>query len=543
MNVTGTLPHPTVDWHAINWRQVNRNVRRLQSRIAKAMQEGRRGKVHALRRILTRSWSAACWAVRQVTGNRGKKTPGIDGVVWSTPKDKQNAIRTLQRGHYQPLPLRRIYIPKADGKKQRPLGIPAMEDRARQALHALGLDPIAECLADPNSYGFRRERAPADAIQQCFIVLAKRDSAQWILEGDIAACFDNICHRWLVDNTPMDSGMLSKWLKAGYIERKTFHATEAGTPQGSPISPTLCNLTLDGLEPLLKKRFPRHKVHMIRFADDFIVTGDSKALLEQEVKPVIAAFLAERGLTLSEEKTRIVALEKGFDFLGQNIRKYHGKLIIKPAKKAVKHLLTHIRQTLKKHPTATPAAIIQQLNPVIRGWAHYHRHVCSKETFARVDARVTEALWKWAKRRHPNKPRRWVKQCYFTTQAGNHWVFTGTTKDHQVIHLFRAATLPIQRHTKVRANTNPYDPNDEIYFETRLAKKWATGYYGNQRAKQLWLAQQGQCPYCGHLITEETEWDIHHRVPRTAGGPDTKDNLVLLHPTCHRQLHAQKKTL
>ena len=181
------------------------------------MQEGRRGKVHVLRRILTRSWSAACWAVRQVTENRGKKTPGIDGVIWSTPKDKQNAIQTLQHGRYQPLPLRRTYIPKADGKKQRPLGIPAMADRARQALHALGLDPITECLANPNSYGFRRERAPANAIQQGFIVLAKRDSAQWILEGDIAAGFDKICHQWLIDSTPMDRRILSKRLKAGYM--------------------------------------------------------------------------------------------------------------------------------------------------------------------------------------------------------------------------------------------------------------------------------------------------------------------------------------
>ncbi len=184
--VTGTVPQGPPDWHAINWRKVARSVRRLQARIAKAMGEGRRGKVHALRRILTRSLGAACWAVRRVTTNKGKRTPGVDGVVWSTPKAKQEATAAIQRGPYKPLPLRRVYLPKPNGKK-RPLGIPCMKDRAKQGVHALALDPIAECLADPNSYGFRRERSTADAIAQCFIALARRHAARWVLEGDITA--------------------------------------------------------------------------------------------------------------------------------------------------------------------------------------------------------------------------------------------------------------------------------------------------------------------------------------------------------------------
>ena len=303
VSVTGTLPHGPLDWHAISWRKVFRSVRRLQIRIAEAMRRGRRGKVHALRRILTRSLSAAYWAVRRVTENQGKKTPGVDGIIWSTPEAKQEAARFIQTRRHTPLPLRRVYIPKANGKR-RPLGIPAMQDRATQALHGLALEPIAEHLADPNSYGFRRERSTADAIGQCYITLAKRASPEWALEGDITACFDQISHAWLLQHMPMDKCMLAKWLKSGYIERKTFHVTEEGTPQGATISPVLCNMTLDGLERELKARFKRRKVNLIRYADDFIVTGDSEALLREEVTPVIKTFLAERGLTLSGEKTR-----------------------------------------------------------------------------------------------------------------------------------------------------------------------------------------------------------------------------------------------
>jgi RNA-directed DNA polymerase len=542
MTVTGTLPHAPGEWRVINWRHVCRSVRRLQIRIAEAMRARRPGKAHALRRILTRSLAAACWAVRKVTENQGSKTPGIDGTIWSTPEDKQAAIGAMRQGPYSPLPLRRIYIPKANDTRRRPISIPTMADRARQALHTLALEPMAEGLADPNSYGFRRERSPADAIGQCYITLAKRASPQWILEGDIASCFDKISQEWLVKHIPMDRGILAKWLKAGYIERHTFHATEEGTPQGGIVSPMLCNLTLDGLESALKERFPKGKVNLIRFADDFVTTGATKALLEQDVKPFIEAFLAERGLSLSKEKTRIVHIEEGFDFLGQNVRKYNGKLLIKPATQAVKAVQTKARRLVKQHAAATPAQVISQLNPLLRGWANYHRHVCSKKTFAAVDSYVMRVLWNWAKRRHPGKPRRWIKQRYFQTKAGKDWVFTGTDDHHRELILFKAANVPIQRHVKIRGNANPYDPTQEGYFEKRLAQKWAAGHYGHTRTKGLWLAQNGKCPRCRQLITEETGWHIHHKIPRLEGGPDTMDNLVLLHPTCHRQLHAQKTT-
>lgn len=540
MNVAGTIPHPLPDWHAIHWRKVYRCVRRLQARIVKAVREGRWGKAHALRRILTRSLSAACLAVRRVTETRGKKTPGVDGVIWSTPKAKQKAVLTTQQGNYTPLPLRRVYIDKDNGRR-RPLGIPAMQDRAKQAYHGLALDPIAECLADPNSYAYRRERSPADAIAQCFNALARSYSPQWALKGDITACFDRLGHEWMCNHVPMDRGILKKWLKAGYIERKTFHETEEGTPQGSNISPILCNLALDGLERELKRRFKRRKVNLIRFADDIVATGESEEFLRDEVKPVMVAFLAERGVTLSEEKTRIVPIEEGFDFLGQNVRKYNGKLIIKPSKKAVKKVLEKVRGILKKNATAKASRVIKLLNPVIRGWANYHRHVCSKKTFGKVDSQIWQAVWRWAKRRHPQKSKGWIKTRYFTTQGGDHWVFFGKDEEGREVHLFNASSTPIQRQIKVKGEANPYDPAYEAYFEERLSEKWAAGQYGNGKAKRLWQIQKGKCPTCGQPVTEEMGWQVHHQIPRVEGGPDTLDNLVLLHPNCHRQLHAQEK--
>ena len=407
--------------------------------------------------------------MRRVTTNKGKRTPGVDGVVWSTPKAKQEAIAAMQRGRYQPLPLRRVYVPKANGKK-RPLGIPCMKDRAKQAVQRQALDPVAECLADPNSYGFRRERSAADAIQQCFTALAQRNAAPWVLEGDITACYDRINHEWLAEHVPMDKGILRKWLKSGYVERKTFHATDEGTPQGGIISPVLCNLTLDGLERLLKERFKRRKVNFVRYADDFIVTGDTEELLRDEVKPVIETFLADRGLELSKEKTRIVRIEEGFDFLGQQVRKYNGKLIIKPAKKAVKSVLAKTGGILKRNVSSKAADVIRQLNPVIRGWANYHRHVCSKDTFSHVDWQIWRQVGRWARRRHPNRSWKWIKARYYPPHAGRQGVFTGVVKGGREIRLVAAAATPIQRHVKVQGTANPYDPPYATYFAKRRAK-------------------------------------------------------------------------
>ena len=253
-------------WHGVDWRRVERNVRRLQARIVKAVEQGKWRLVKNLQRLLNHALSGRLMAVRRVTENRGKKTPGVDGAVWNTPERKMNAVQKLRSKSYQAAPLRRIYIPKKNGKK-RPLGIPTMFDRALQALHQLGLEPVTECLADENSYGFRTERSAQDAAEQIFNALRLKSSAQWVLEGDINACFDEISPEWLLTHVPMNKRVLKKWLNAGYMEKNAFHHTEKGTPQGGIISPILANLCLDGLEACIAntgRERRKHKLNVIR---------------------------------------------------------------------------------------------------------------------------------------------------------------------------------------------------------------------------------------------------------------------------------------
>src|SRR6266704_1122567 len=335
----GAVSGEAKECYAIDWQTIHRNVRRLQVRIAQATKEGRWGKVRALQRFLTHSYSGKVLAVRRVTENDGKKTPGVDRVIWDTPEKKTWAVHELQRRGYQPQPLRRVYIPKSDGKTKRPLGIPTMIDRAMQALHLLALDPVAETKADRNSYGFRQQRSCADAIEQCFNAL-RHASTQWILEGDIKSCFDKISQDWLLHHVPMDRAILKKWLTSGYMEKHVLHETTDGTPQGGIVSPALANCALDRLEQLLKENYAAGRrvkslggltssVNFIRYADDFVITSKSKDLLKGEVQPLVEQFLQQRGLKLSPTKTVITHVEKGFDFLGQNVRRYpDGKLLI-----------------------------------------------------------------------------------------------------------------------------------------------------------------------------------------------------------------------
>lgn len=459
-------------WDSIDWNNVKTTVHRLQMRIAKAVREGRHGKAKALQWLLTHSFKAKLLAVKRVVENKGSKTSGVDKVIWKTSQQKMQAALSLKRKGYQTQPLRRIYIPKKDGRK-RPLSIPAMKCRGMQSLHLLALDPVAEYYADKNSYGFRPKRSCADALERCFEALCKKQSSQWILEADIKSCFDKISHQWLLKNIPMDKEILNKWLTAGYVDENVLHSTEIGTPQGGAASPTLLNLTLSGLEKavidVISKR--KDKVHVSIYADDFIITGASKEVLENKVKPVVETFLRERGLELSQEKTKITHIEEGFDFLGVNIRKYNGKLIRKPSKKSITGFLSNVREVIKSHPTAKTENLIHLLNPKIRGWANYHRHVCAKRTFNLIDHRIFQALWQWAKRRHPRKSAGWRKKKYFRSHDFKNWVFSAKTKRKNVtaiqLDLFSASSVPIKRHIKIRAEATPYDPNYTEYFEQR----------------------------------------------------------------------------
>lgn len=533
-----------VTWNDIPWATVQRQVRRLQTRIVKATQNGRHNKAKALQWLLTHSFSGKALAVKRVTENKGKNTPGVDKVTWKTPRTKTNAIASLKRRGYSSLPLRRVLIPKKNGKL-RPLGIPVMKCRAMQALYLLALEPIAETTADPNSYGFRPQRSTADAGEQCFKSLAKKASAEWVLEADIQGCFDNISHDWMVANIPTDKAILKKWLKAGFVYQNELFPTDAGTPQGGIISPVAANMTLDGLEAMLARKFPKAKrlslkMNMVRYADDFIITGHSKEWLEQEVKPAVVEFLAERGLVLSPEKTRITHIRKGFDFLGWNIRKYNGKLLMKPSKTNVKTHLDKIRDVIKVNKSAKQANLIKLLNPILRGWANYHSHVVAKETFSRNDKRVWSMLWRWAVRRHPNKGARWVKDKYFKTRGNRNWVFAttekrkdGTQKEHVLLY---QADTPIKRHLKIKAHANPHDPQWEPYFESRWGKKMLNSSKGRSKLYRVWQRQEGMCSSCQELITKQTPWNVRHIRLKSEGGSDAVSNLQMHHLNCRSSL-------
>jgi RNA-directed DNA polymerase len=467
-------------------------VYRLQVRIAKAIKEKRWGKVKTLQHLLVTSWSAKALAVKTVTSNKGKATPGVDGIIWRSAKAKLLAIPTLKRRGYKSRPLRRIYIPKANGKK-RPLGIPTMKDRAMQALYAMALIPIAETTADHCSYGFRPERSVADAIQHCFLALNHEDRATWILEGDIKACFDHIDHDWLLQNIPMDRKILQQWLKAGYLEKGTLFPTKSGTPQGGIISPVLANMALDGLQDLVKRIAPKgSKVNLIRYADDFICTGADPQVLKTVIQPAIEAFMKERGLQLSQEKTHITSIHEGFDFLGFNLRKYNGKLIIKPAKDKVKAFRSRLKGVCKQLRFRKTHEVIAQLNRMLRGWGNFYRHVVASDTFKSVDTYLFQTIWREIKRRHPMKSKRWLAKIYFRRKGFRHWIFSGLETKHgrRRIHwLLPLSRLPIQRYFKIPMEITPFDPQHQKALRQRKARLAA------QRQKNRLQAFQTTSPW------------------------------------------------
>ncbi|PZQ24025.1 group II intron reverse transcriptase/maturase [Stenotrophomonas pavanii] len=538
-------------WHAIDWRRVERNVRGMQTRIAKATQDGNWRRVKALQRMLSRSFCGKALSVRRVTENQGARTAGVDRELWNTPETKLEAINQMKRRGYKPRPLRRVYIPKPNGKR-RPLGIPTMLDRAMQALYLLGLEPVAEVQGDRNSYGFRRNRSTHDAMSQLFICFARKGAAPYVLEADIAGCFDAINHDWLLDNVPMDKVVLRKWLRAGVVEKGQMMATTAGTPQGGIISPTLANVALNGLEPELAKhldaklgkaRAKKQKVNTVRYADDFVITGDSVGFLENEVKPWVEGFLAKRGLQLSMEKTRIVSIDDGFDFLGWNFRRYGAKFLIKPSKPNVKAFYRKVKEVISANKTAKQEDLISLLNPILRGWANYHRPVVAKATFNRLDSLIFRAILSWSYRRHRNKNAGWVRKRYFHSEGNRNWVFSTTVvKDNgrqANVALIRLADTPIRRHKKVKGSFNPFDPADEMYGEKLQQERMLEDMRHRKQWMSLYRSQHGLCAHCGGRITRETGWHDHHIQRKVDGGSNRLGNRVLLHPVCHAKVHSR----
>jgi RNA-directed DNA polymerase len=428
-----------------------------------------------------------------------------------------------------------------------------MRDRAMQALYLLALEPVSESTSDPNSYGFRINRSTADAMGQVRACTSRKDSSRWVLEADIKGCFDHINHDWLANHVPMDREILRKWLKAGLIYKGQLQATEAGTPQGGIISPTLANVTLNGLERELVAHLgakfgivkaKKLKVNVVRYADDFVITGDSKEILERVVRPWVEAFLAVRGLQLSEAKTRITHIDEGFDFLGWNFRKYSGKLLIKPSKKNAQAFYRNVAETISGNKTVKQGGLIQLLNPMLRGWAQYHRPVSAKQTYSRMEHLIFRKLWRWSKRRHPQKSAVWVKQKYFHSIGARRWVFAVRTVREDgswgLNELYQLSGMAIKRHTRIKGEFNPFDPTWEQYGETlRQGRMWEQMRYRKQWAT-LYMSQGGHCAHCGCALTDESGWHDHQLEYRMHGGTDALSNRVLLHPHCHQQVHAGK---
>ena len=463
-------------WNNIDWKKAQKHVNRLQVRITKAVKECKWYLVKSLQYLLTHSYYAKLLATLNVTQNKGKRTAGIDGETWSSPEVKMKAALALTDKKYNAKPLKRVYIEKYGSNKKRPLGIPTMHDRAMQSLYAMALNPIAEATGDRTSFGFRKFRSTHDACEQVFLCMSRKNSPVWILEGDIKGCFDNISHQWLTDNVPMDKSILRQFLKAGYVFESHLFPTDAGTPQGGIISPILANMTLDGIENIITDKYHRnkcgnidrkhaakYKVNFVRYADDFIVTANTEEIAK-EVKELIKSFLKDRGLELSDEKTIITHIDIGFDFLGWNFRKYAGKLLIKPSKKSIDKVTEKISNIIKKGKAWTQEELIDALNPIITGWSNYHQSVVSSEIFNKIDSRIWNMLWHWAKRRHNEKSNYWTAERYWHKVGNRNWVFS--TKDKQLKLL---SDTKIIKHTPLKLDKNPY--LNEEYFISRKLKQ------------------------------------------------------------------------
>jgi RNA-directed DNA polymerase len=554
----------TLDWDAVGWRAAEDNVRRLRQRIFTASQAGDLKRVRNLQKLILRSHANTLLSVRRVTEvNAGRATAGVDGMVVLTALAKAELVRWVHRQQqpWQARPVKRVYIPKANGKR-RPLGIPVVVDRVLQARVVNALEPEWEARFEPRSYGFRPGRGCQDAVQAIFQVSkGANPGRRWVLDADLAAAFDRIDHDHLLGQlgTFPAREHIAEWLKAGVVENGRLAPTEEGTPQGGVVSPLLLNVALHGMERAAGVRYQRAGRNaaaaaagspvLIRYADDLVALCHSRHEAEQ-VKARLSGWLAPRGLTFNEDKTRIVTLDEGFDFLGFNVRRYRGKLLIKPSKAAVRRIRERLRTELRSLRGANAAAVLARLNPIVRGWAAYYRAVVSSATFVALDGYLWKLTYKWARHRHPNKPTRWVVRRYFgafNRSRRDRWVFGDRDSG---AYLRRFAWTRIVRHQMVRGSASTDDPALTGYWADRRRK--GTRLPMDSTSLRLLEAQHGCCPLCGELLLHADhppqtplEWErwlvttrkavLKNAIALRPDGQTDETELRLVHAHCHRR--------
>jgi len=553
------------EWKHLPWRFFEQQVFKLQKRIYRASHRGDVTTVHHLQRLLMRSWSAKCLAVRKVTqDNRGKKTAGVDGVKNLIPRQRLELAQRLTP-HLKTRPVRRVWIPKPGKAEQRPLGIPTLGNRAAQTLVRLALEPEWEARFEPNSYGFRPGRSTHDAIEAIFNAI--RYQPKYVLDADIAACFDRIAHSPLLNKLhtfPVLRRVIRTWLTAGVLDGGQLLTTDRGAPQGSAISPLLANVALHGLETSIQRTFPlqkpgtsiRWRPLVVRYADDFVVLHESLAYVERS-RDVATGWLAEMGLELKPSKTRIVHTLRlhtgqpaGFDFLGSTVRQFpvgktHTgkntvgqplgyKTLIRPSRSAQQRHLADLARVIRQNQQSTTANLVAVLNRKIGGWANFYSAQVSKRVFSKMDHLVYEKLKRWAERRHPTKSRGWVGHHYWHQavqqdpdgyERVQQWVFRQGNGPVLAQH----ANTVIRRHTKVEGNRSPFD-GDVLYWASRLGRhpELASG-------KAILLKRQrGRCAWCGRLFqTVDEISEVDHIQPLARQGADEQANRQLLHGHCH----------
>ncbi len=542
-----------VEWNQLNWRKLEKAVFKLQKRIFKASQRGDVKATRRLQKTLMKSWSAKCLSVRRVTqDNQGKNTAGVDGVKSLTPKQRFALVANLKLSS-RVAPTRRVWIPKPGKDEKRPLGIPTMHDRALQALTKMALEPEWETRFEPNSFGFRPGRSCLDAIEAIFNCI--RYKSKFVLDADIAKCFDRIDHEALLrklNTPPTIRRQIRAWLKAGVMDGKQLSPTSEGTPQGGVISPLLANIALHGMEERIKqyaetwkgsKMKNRRSLSLIRYADDFVILHEDITVVRR-CQQIIAEWLLDMGLELKPTKTRLTHTlnkcgeeEPGFNFLGFYIKqwkvgKYHSKqgfkTIITPSKEKQKIHYDRVASIIEDHKATPQAALISRLNPVITGWSNYYSTVVSKTAYSDIDNLMYPKLKAWAQRRHPKKSGKWVSKKYWQTIGGDNWVFATRQEGKTPMQLRSHAEKKIIRHVKVKGEASPYDGN-LIYWSSRMGAHPEV----SKRVATLLKSQKGKCTHCGLYFREEDVMEVDHITPKTLGGKDEYKNLQILHRHCH----------